>query len=355
MLFNKKHGNFLASVISQWERDGVVDPATATALKNSYQIRSFDWGRLAKWSFVIALVCAVIGFGAIVADKQLAALIMRFIDAPDSFLCAFFGCLAAAAFFLGYLKRRRQPRNILGNEALLFLGVVSAATSIGFLGRVLDTGNGHFSLLLLLAAVLYGVIGLWFASKLVWIFALLSLGSWFGAETGYVSGWGMYYFGMNYPLRFALFGAALTGASFLFRFGPTTRLLRGSTFKIGLLYLFASLWILSIFGNYGDWSSWHGRDKAALLAWSVLFGLAALLAVWYGLKHDDGAARGFGLTFLFINLYTKYFEYFWDSLHKAVFFLVLAVSFWLIGRKAEAIWNLEFVGKNAPRDDDGIA
>ncbi len=49
--------------------------------------------------------------------------------------------------------------------------------------------------------------------ELVWIFALLSLGSWFGAETGYVSGWGAYYLGMNYPMRFVLFGIVLLAAS----------------------------------------------------------------------------------------------------------------------------------------------
>jgi hypothetical protein len=50
--------------------------------------------------------------------------------------------------------------------------------------------------------------------------------------------------------------------------------------------------------------------------------------------------RGFGLTFLFINLYTRYFEYFWNTLHKAIFFALLAISFWFIGSRAEKIWNI---------------
>jgi len=49
--------------------------------------------------------------------------------------------------------------------------------------------------------------------------------------------------------------------------------------------------------------------------------------------------RGFGLTFLFINLYTRFFEYFWDSMHKALFFAVLALSFWYVGSRAERIWH----------------
>ena len=45
------------------------------------------------------------------------------------------------------------------------------------------------------------------------------------------------------------------------------------------------------------------------------------------------------MTFLFINLYTRFFEYFLDSIHKAAFFAILAASFWYIGSRAEAIWH----------------
>jgi hypothetical protein len=81
---------------------------------------------------------------------------------------------------------------------------------------------------------------------------LLSLGSWFGTETGYMSGWGAYYLGMNFPLRFVLFGGALIGLSLLFKRYAHFRDFAHSTYVMGLLYLFIALWILSIFGNYGD-------------------------------------------------------------------------------------------------------
>lgn len=77
-----------------------------------------------------------------------------------------------------------------------------------------------------------------------------------------------------------------------------------------------------------------------LFHWSILFGAVAGWAVYYGLRHDDDVTKGFGLTFLGINLYTRYFEFFWDGLHKALFFALLAASFWYIGSKAETIWNL---------------
>ena len=85
--------------------------------------------------------------------------------------------------------------------------------------------------------------------------------------------------------------------------------------------------------------------KWELFQWSVLFAAVAAGAIYHSLKMDDRMTRGFGITFLGINLYTRYFEYFWGSTHKAVFFTLLGVSFWWIGSKAETIWQL---GRGAP-------
>ena len=74
--------------------------------------------------------------------------------------------------------------------------------------------------------------------------------------------------------------------------------------------------------------------------------------MFFGLKRNDTLAREFGITFLIIFLYTKYFEYFWNESNAAVFFSILAGSFWLIGRKAEKIWNLNANAnaKDEPKD-----
>ncbi|VAW69359.1 hypothetical protein MNBD_GAMMA10-1213, partial [hydrothermal vent metagenome] len=202
----------------------------------------------------------------------------------------------------------------------------------------------HFSLLLLLASIIYAILGLWFPSKLVWIFALLSMGSWFGAETGYASGWGAYYLGMNYPMRFVLFGGVLIAASaFIFRYWEKRTDFLAPTRAIGLLYLFIALWIMSIFGNYGDPEIWAGVRQAGLFYWSLLFGAASIVSIYHGIKYDDAMTRGFGITFIFINLYTRFFEYFWDGTHKAIFFGLLAISFWYLGSRAEKIWHLSAI------------
>jgi hypothetical protein len=287
----------------------------------------------------------IIAVGAIIADDFLIDLIKSFFTSSNLALCLLFSALAVVFYFTGLKRRQKKPEKIFSNEAIIFIGVLSTAVSVVYLGKALDSGSGHFSLLILLSTLVYGVLGIWFPSKLVWLFALLSLGGWFGTETGYVSGWGAYFFGMNYPLRFVLFGIILVGVSFAFRLNSKLEEFQKITYKMGLLYLFLALWILSIFGNYGDISGWYDVKQIELIHWGVIFGMAAIGAIVYGLKQDDRPSRSFGITFLFINLYTKFFEFFWDELHKAVFFIILSVSFWLIVSKSEKIWNLEFIKK----------
>jgi hypothetical protein len=109
---------------------------------------------------------------------------------------------------------------------------------------------------------------------------------------------------------------------------------------VGLLYLFIALWILSIFGNYTDMSLWHQAGRFELFHWSLYFAGAGLASLAHGVRANNGVTRGFGIVFLSINLYTRFFEYLWQPLHKACFFALLAVTFWLCALYAEKAWNM---------------
>jgi hypothetical protein len=351
MMYNKKQGHFLTDTIREWETNGIITKETADILRSSYSIRPFDFKKLAKYSFWIAIICTIISVGAIIADEIIIDFIEGLFSSSYIGLCLTFAALSVLLYYAGLKRRKNRPEKVFSNEAIIFSGVLLTASSIAYLGKALDTGSGHFSILFLLSTIIYAVLAFWFPSKLVWLFALISLGSWFGTETGYASGWGAYFLGMNYPLRFILFGSILVGSSFFLKNNSKLSEFHKPTYIMGLLYLFISLWILSIFGNYGDMSSWYEVKQIELFHWGILFGIVAIGAIYYGLKNDDYTSRSFGITFLFINLYTKYFEYFWDSTHKAIFFIILAVSFWIIGQRAEKIWNLEFLKMHKQNDE----
>jgi hypothetical protein len=336
---DKQESEFLNRSIKHWEDADLIDAGTAEKLRNSYEVKGFDWMRLAKYSFWIALICGFIAVGSLIIDDSVIKWLKSLYYTPDIVISIGAGILAVILFFFGRRWEVKYPEKVFSNEAIIFSGVLSTACCIAYLGKTFDNGSGHYSLLFLLSIFVYGVLAWRMDSRMIWLFALVSLGSWFGTETGYQTRWADYFLGMNYPLRFVLFGMVLLGSIYLLKNRKWFERFWEVTYIAGLLYLFVSLWLLSIFGNLGNIDKWWHIRQISLFYWGIISAVVAGGFLLYGLKARDVIAREFGITFLLIFIYTKYFEYFWDGTNKTLFFAILGASFWLIGRKAERIWN----------------
>ncbi len=336
---DKQESDFLDQVIMGWEKQGLVGPEQAGRLRNSYQVKGFDWMRLAKYSFWIALLCGAAAFTFLIVNDTVVEWLKKLYYTPDIIISILSAVMAAFFFLWGRRREKYFPERVFSNEAVVFTGILFTACAIAYLGKALDNNSGHFSLLFLISVFVYGLLAWRMDSKLIWLFALVSLGSWFGTETGYQTQWSHYFLGMNYPLRFVVFGLLLVAACHLLRKGKWFSGFWELTYVVGLLYLFLSLWLLSIFGNFGTLEGWWRVKQITLFYWGIISAAVASGFMLYGLKTKDSIAREFGVTFLIIFVYTKYFEYFWDNTNHTLFFAILAVSFWLIGRKAEKIWN----------------
>ncbi len=342
---DKQESEFLEAAIRQWKAEGLIDSETAEKLHMSYEVKGFDWKRLAQYSFWVALACGIIAIASLIIDDVVITWLEKLYDTPDIIISLVAGLLAVGLLYEGSKRKNKYPERVFSNEAIVFFGILFTACCIAYLGKTFDNGKGHFSILFLLSVIVYALLALKFHSGLIWAFALVSLGSWFGTETGYQTDWSHYFLGMNYPLRFVAFGALLVALSFAIARIKKVSEFHNLTYIIGLLYLFVSLWLLSIFGNFATLEDWMKVKQIELFYWGIISVAVAIGFTAYGLRKKDIIAREFGITFLLINLYSRYFEYLWDVTDKTIFFAVLALSFWLIGRKAEKIWNLEFLKK----------
>jgi len=132
------------------------------------------------------LDCLIVG--AALSDQFLIDLLEDLFDAPAAGKCVGLVLMAAGLYSWGVRRRRQDPVQVYRNEAILFLGVLTTAGAIYQLGMALDTGSGHFSILLLLSFLVYGILGLAVESNLIEVFALASWGGWMGTETGHASG-----------------------------------------------------------------------------------------------------------------------------------------------------------------------
>ena len=338
---DKQDSEFLNKTIAYWEKEHLIDDEQAQKLKQSYEVKGFDWMRLAKYSFWIALICGGASFAFLIVNDTIVNWLKNLYYTPDIIISILSSVAAAFFFYSGRRRQKLSPEKIFSNEAIIFTGVLFTACCIAYLGKTFDNGSGHYSLLFLLSVFVYGFLAWRMESQLIWLFSLVSLGSWFGTETGYQTHWADYFLGMNYPLRFVLFGIVLVAACYILRKRKWFSLFDDLTYVVGLLYLFISLWLLSIFGNYGNIDNWWQIKQISLFYWGIISAAVAAGFLFYGLKSKDDIAREFGITFLIIFIYTKYFEYFWEHTNKTLFFAILAASFWIIGRKAEKIWNLK--------------
>jgi len=337
---NKQDKELVNEVIAHWENQGLLDRDKSQQLRDNIDEKSFEWRVLARYAFWVALASLIFAVFSLFADDTLTRFVEKFYETPNIVFCLFFIVLAIVFYFLGFRSKKNSPDNTFTSETLMLAGSFSTAACIGFLGQVIDRQTHYFTLLFLLSILIYAVLAVKLQSKLIWVFTLVALGIWFATETALHSDWGWKFWGMNFPLRFTIFGLLLTAAAVWIQ--PKIKVLQpfdSTSFVIGLLYTMIALWGLSIFGNYSSFDDWSTVRQFEIMYWGILAIILSLALALYGLKSKDTVARDIGFVFFLLNLYTRFVEYLWDNINRAIFFLLLAVSFWLVGRWSEQIWK----------------
>ncbi|KAI3343622.1 hypothetical protein F4824DRAFT_15160 [Ustulina deusta] len=300
----------------------------------------FNWEKFAKYTFRLAVICFAIAVLSLVFNNAVPRIIKRILALPSPVRVTATSALAIATHVWGYQRSLTAPQQIYSTEAVHSLGALLFGLAAVQLAVALEADkrqNLHvFHNIELSLALVYGASAVLVRSNFIWSCGMVVLGAWFGSWTAYSGG--TYYLGMGYPLRFVFFGTGLITISGFMRGLSLTAMLWSSTRTWGMLYLFIALWMLSLFGNdklRGVNFVRGGSGKVAL--WSIGFLCAATTAIWHGLRYGDSTTKGFGLTFVGINLYTKFFEFCWSKWYKSVFFAVLALSLGLMGRYAESV------------------
>lgn len=181
------------------------------------------------------------------------------------------------------------------------------------------------ALLLAMAYLLSNRLLLWYSAALFFFFC--------GAQTGYISGWGAYYLGMTYPVRFLGIGILtllLAWAHMEYIRGRWSNFAR-VYFHYGLLLINLSLWFLSLFGYYEDHNSRWEDIPSERFAFSILWLVASGIAVWASAKFNLQLLRSYAFTFMTINLYTFYFQFIVSKSSELWFLHMLLVGGSLLG------------------------
>lgn len=327
MEVDKQEERLLREAIREWEEGGLLTGEQADWLKGTITPKK-ERQQLAQYFFIIAISCGLLAFGALFIDEKLLEQLRRTFLLSNWTIAL--GAFGLAACCLYQTHRRREKLTKAAYEIYLIpCGLLSL---IGLVYLCKEIGNGaSYSFFLGAAALMLAALSYGFRSAVLWIGFILAAMGWFGAFSTAFSRNNLF-LGMNYPVRFTVFGLLVIALSFVQRQIPRIADAYRATYHTGLLIFFTGFWGVSVFGNYGFLDEWARVRQTHVLGYSVAFGLVTAFTLYLGVKNGDEAVRDYSVLFLLLNLYTRYFEYFWDTLNKGLFFLVLAVSFWLVGR-----------------------
>ena len=324
---DKHEQELLVKALDEWQTSGLITDEQAQRLKASIASRKSERQQLAQYFFIVAVICALLAFGALFINEKLLARLQKIFLLRNLTISVVSAILSAVCYWQARKQRIKVDPGTY--ELYLIPGTIAALVSLVYLCK--DIGNGaSYSLFLGLSTLLLISLSIGFRSRLIWMGFLAAAMGWYGAFSSALSHDNLF-LGMNYPVRFTMFGLVVLTLSFLVK--SVARLSKNFkiTYQAGLIIFYTGLWGVSVFGNYGHLDEWHAVRQTQVIGYGILFGVITAIGLFVGIRKNDAAARDYSILFLLLNLYTRYFEYFWDNMNKGLFFLFLAVSFGLVG------------------------
>ncbi|KAA0991331.1 hypothetical protein [Dyadobacter aurulentus] len=344
MELDKKEAEIVSKAIQFWEEDNKISKEQATDLRNSFQLRNSNVDAIAIYALISAISCGLLAFGALVIDEKWIETLRTKWGLSENIFGIAFSLLAAFFVFLAKRRQIKYPQARASNEAYNITIILTVAIAVTYWTRSFSDANSNYAVPLLVTAVVYGGIAILLHSTLLWTVMILSLAGWWGAQTYFWSNGGYRFLGMNYPMRMTVFGLVLWSFSWVVERIDSLKFVREITYTIGLFLFLLAAWTLSIFGNYADWEGWKVLKQGHFWYWAVAFTILLAGLLYYAFKNRLDTLRDLCLVFFLLNIYTRYFEYFWDRTNKGIFFAILALSFWFVGRKAEQ-WRNKTVSR----------
>jgi hypothetical protein len=282
-------------------REQLIDAETYDRLMAQYPSTRWDFSTLGRWFLF---------FGALSVAAGVFILGTSIFELTLENLAIAIALLIAICFYSAIKLGVREL--VLAKRAFELLGALAIIGITFTLGLIFSSGSGNWPALLLIDLLILLPLAYLLRNVLILVLNVIVFFTWFGGVTGYMSGWGAYFFGMNYPMRFLIAGLLMAGMSVVHRQAEQDRLRSyDGFFKVwlsgGIFFSEMALWLMSLFGNFGSIFERYLETAGELFFFNALWtGFNALL-LWAGTRYRLRMLRGYAMTFLIIQGYTLYF------------------------------------------------
>lgn len=314
---SKSFKDKMAQEIADWENVGLINSTQTELLHQRYDPLPFRGTIFLKWLGLFAIFMlgmSILGFiGTIMASFSPTFSVICLV--AFSYLVIHYGAKLASD------KEQKHP---FTGQSLLTLGLIGIYSSLASLYMINDGDNlrGISAYFMLLTSAVAFYVAYYFHLRWPLLFALLMFFHGVGSMSEYW-GHGSYFLSVQDPRSMSVvaFITIIWGLGHEHEL-EVDKLRRyigfGGLYLIfGLLYLNLSLWILSL-------------DRGAL-EWIIIFTAVCITQIVAGARLKDSRFTGFGIVFLSIDIYTRFYEHFWDSLSKAAFFAIAGAAAMILG------------------------
>lgn len=332
---DKKQAYLLHQAIQYWRTSQLVSEEQVKTLEESYTVKNTDWQAIGMYIFIAAISCALMAFGSLVLDEKWIEVLRKKFSLNNGIVAILFALLSIFLCYHGHKRHRRYGAFSFDQELFWLLPILSIGVAVVYTGKGLDYLDGNYGVFWIMAGTIYLILSVLLDSSLLGVAALLCLVPGYVNLTYFLTKPDPFFLGMNLPVRMLPLGVLLLLVSWPIRASHVPENTKQLMWYGGWLLLLISGWLISIFGNSATWEYWQQVRQLQFIWWVVFYSLLCGITIFLGIKQKDTPLRDMGVVFLLIDLYTRYFEYLWDRTHKGLFFGILALSFWWLGRQLE--------------------
>ncbi|MCL2345297.1 MAG: hypothetical protein FWC58_05550 [Desulfobulbus sp.] len=320
----------LAGESADWHQRGLIGAALAQQLGQRYDRPEQAWSHLTSW----------LGFIGIFLLAQAALSLVGLFSQSAGLTGVLMGA-AAVGFWHAGIRLATDPaqRHAVTGSALVTVGLATAYGAMLLLSSALshefDFGLNRVFIVLLITGALSLATAYRHGLRWPLLLALLCFFHGLGAWHQY-AGHGAYVADIQDPPTMAWIAGAAAVFGLWHQQAEEGQLARyvgfGRLYVIfGLIYLNCSLWFISLSRGYYD-------SDIGQLGWVLIFSAACIAQIVAGARLKDSKLVGFGIVFLGIDLYTRFFEQFWDRLSLGLFLtlagLIGMAAGWLFEKRA---------------------
>ena len=318
---------FILKELKKWNKDNIITDEQLEILSKKYRDDYIDWQPIIRAIMIIGIFMVSIGFISFLTIYIFSLYFIAFL----------FFILFLAGFIADEILKRKEIHLPKTSAAVITVSSIFLSADIFTISYIITNSRENFILLSLMSVIIFFIIAYIKRNYILLSIAIIGLITWYGFEGFEIQEIDLH---INNYIRFI----SMSILMFLIGITDINKKLGSKYFRfssiyytIGLLYLNIILAFMSSFGNYNYAIILKEYGNPYVIIYSSLFLLSNIITLIIGCKLKKYSIVKYSIFFIIINMYIRYFEYFYLKMNTWIFFIILGLSTILIGVIIERI------------------